>query len=325
MIPLLQVKNLRTSFFSDGQKVEAVRGISFELYPGEILGIVGESGCGKSVTAKSLLRLIPSVSGKIEEGSVLFQGLDLLAISERILKGIRGNEISMIFQDPLTSLNPTMKVGLQIMEGLCLHRPKLGKKNAYAQVIELLNLIEIPDPKVRFHQYPHELSGGMRQRIMIAIAMICSPKILIADEPTTALDVTIQAQIMDVLKRLQKELEMSMILITHDLSLVASVCDRVLVMYAGKIVEEAPIDILFNAPKHPYTIKLLNSLPKWDENTLTPIRGQPPSLRNPSAGCLFCERCDHVMKLCKVKSPPPFKIREGHFSNCWLFDVKEEV
>lgn len=288
MEKLLEVKDLTVSFDTYGGKVQAVRGVNFDLYKGETLAIVGESGSGKSVTTKALMGLIPSPPGNIEKGEILFDGKNLAKLSEKEMTKIRGKDISMIFQDPMTSLNPTMKIGNQIMEGLIKHQ-RMNRTDAKKRAIELLELVGIPNAQERIKQYPHQFSGGMRQRVVIAISLACNPKILIADEPTTALDVTIQAQILDLMKDLQKKTEASIIFITHDLGVVANVADRVAVMYAGKIVEIGTVDDIFYNPKHPYTWGLLGSMPTLDntEEELVAIPGSPPDLINPPKGDAF--------------------------------------
>lgn len=319
---LLSVKDLRTSLSSHGKKIRAVRGISFDLHPGETLGIVGESGCGKSIMAKSITGLLPRLTATIESGQILYKNEDLLTKSERQMRSVRGKEISMIFQDPMTSLNPTMKIGSQIAEGYRLHHPKATQEEVYTRVIELLNQVGIPQPEARYNQYPHELSGGMRQRVMIAIAMIAKPHILIADEPTTALDATIQAQILELLKAIQKKENMSIIFITHDFSIVSNFCDRVLVMYAGEIIEHATVDQLFKSPKHPYTRRLLHSIPRLDTpigKSLYSIQGSPPDLAFVSPGCSFAKRCPHAEGRCQTQKPDCFPVEENHCASCWLY------
>ncbi|QVL54868.1 MAG: ABC transporter ATP-binding protein [Simkaniaceae bacterium] len=325
MKKLLEVKNLHTSFSTLSKKVRAVQGVSFDLKEGETLGIVGESGCGKSVMAKSITRLLPSISSRIDQGEIYYKGENLVLKRERELRKVRGKEIGMIFQDPMTSLNPTMRIGDQIIEGYALHHPSASKAEMKIRAIKLLNRVGVSDSETRLTQFPHELSGGMRQRVMIAIAMISSPKILIADEPTTALDVTIQAQILGLLKEIQKREQMSILLITHDFSIVAGFCDRVLVMYAGKIVESASVDELFRAPKHPYTRRLLNSIPRLDlspTRQLYSIHGSPPDLSSKIKGCAFAERCPHAMKLCRDGCPSSIEVSKDHHTACWLFDPR---
>jgi oligopeptide transport system ATP-binding protein len=317
---ILSVQDLCVSFSMNSQIIHALRGISFDLERGATLGIVGESGCGKSTLAKALLKLTPPTS--TITGNAYYHNIDLIASSENEMRKIRGKEIGMIFQDPMTSLNPTMKVGKQIVEGYLLHQGKLPRKQKKAYAIELLNLVGIANPEKIIHAYPHTLSGGMRQRVMIALSLACKPKILIADEPTTAVDVTIQAQILALLKEIQKKLNTSMILITHDLSVIANFCHRVIVIYAGKIVETAPVVELFASPKHPYTRRLLQSLPRLDQeqNTpLTPIAGSPPSLISPPQGCAFCARCDQAMNICAKEDPTLVSLAPGCFSACHLY------
>ena len=314
MLKVLDVQDLTVSFSIQGRKLQAVRGISFELFQGEAIGIVGESGCGKSVTVQSLTRLIPSPPSQIESGRVLLGDIDLLQLFDQRLRAVRGREIGMIFQDPMTALNPTMKIGLQIQEALLYHR-LASPKEAEANAIELLHLVGIPEPEIRYSQYPHQLSGGMRQRAVIAIALAAKPRILIADEPTTALDPTIQTQILDLLKQLRNRLNMSLILITHDIGVVASMCDRVIVMYAGKIVEVGSAADVLNSPQHPYTRLLLQSLPRLDAahgQTLSAIDGSPPSLFSPPPGCPFTDRCPHAMKICLEEFPPLFSRARCH-------------
>ncbi len=314
---VLEVKDLRTSFYTHVGEVKAIRGVSFDLKEKGTLGIVGESGSGKSVTSLSVMRLLQH-PGKIIGGDILFDGRSILEIPEKDMRDIRGNEISMIFQDPMTSLNPLMKIGAQIMESMILHQ-KLSKSEAKEKAVELLRLVGIPSPEERFDQYPHEFSGGMRQRAMIAIALACEPAVLIADEPTTALDVTIQAQILDLMKDLNKKLDMSIILITHDLGVVADVCDEVIVMYGGLIMEKGNVFDIFYEPAHPYTVGLLNSIAEGDsDERLEPIEGTPPDLLAPPKGCPFFDRCDHAMEICREHQPPYFELGENHTSACWL-------
>ncbi len=317
---LLTIEDLKVSFFTHAGEVQAVRGVSFHLNKGEALGIVGESGCGKSVTAQSIMKLIPSPPGRIVSGSINFAGEEITTKSEQAMQKIRGNDISMIFQDPMTSLNPTMTVGKQIMEGLKLHQ-KISSDKARERALELLKLVGIPNPEKRINQHPHEFSGGMRQRAMIAMALACEPKLLIADEPTTALDVTIQAQILDLMKDLQQKLDTAIILITHDLGVVADMCDRVLVMYAGQVVEEGTVRNIFYNSRHPYTWGLLKSVPRLDSQTksrLVPIYGQPPDLISPPKGCAFSPRCEKPMRVCRQYAPERFKVEEDHYTSCWL-------
>lgn len=323
-LPFVQVKDLHISFQSSEGKIQAVQGVTFDIHCGETVAIVGESGCGKSVTAQALMRLIPSPPGSIEKGEIFFEGEDLLKKSEKQMRRIRGHQISMIFQDPMTSLNPTMKIGAQIQEALYTHFPFL-KKTAALKTIELLHEVGISNPEKRSQQYPHELSGGMRQRVMIAIALACNPQLLIADEPTTALDVTIQAQILSLMKEIQSKKAMSILLITHDLGIVAGMCDKVIVMYAGKIVEMADVDTLFRSPMHPYTQGLLRSIPRLDHNPLQPlypIDGCPPSPLYAPRGCSFAPRCSHAMPICRSTSPLLEAITSSHHAACLL---KKEV
>lgn len=320
MTPLLEVKELRISFDLYGRKIQAVRGVSFDLAPGETIAIVGESGCGKSVTAEGIMGLITDPPGRIEGGQVLFQGSDLTLLSEREMEKIRGREISMIFQDPMTSLNPTMSIGKQITEGLFLFQ-KLSKREAEEKVMEMLKLVGINLPEKRIKQYPHEFSGGMRQRIMIAMALICQPKILIADEPTTALDVTIQAQIMELIKEVKQKTGTSIILITHDLAVVAGTASRVLVMYGGKIVESGSVREIFHHACHPYTQGLLKAIPHLDirqNQRLRSIPGQPPDLFNPIMGCSFAPRCTFAMDICRELEPRFKEMGLKRGRACWL-------
>ncbi|MFK7693392.1 ABC transporter ATP-binding protein [Paenibacillus sp. HJGM_3] len=320
MDKILDVQDLKVSFRVYGGEVKAVRGVSFHVNKGEAVAIVGESGCGKSVTAQSIMRLIPSPPSMIQGGSVNFMGQDLLKKTEKEMQAIRGKDIGMIFQDPMTSLNPTMTVGKQISEGLIKHQ-NMSKAEATKRAIEMLGLVGIPNPQERVKQYPHEFSGGMRQRVMIAIALACNPSLLIADEPTTALDVTIQAQILRLMKDLQKNLGTSIILITHDLGVVADMCDRVIVMYAGKVVESGTKMEIFKNPKHPYTRGLLRSVPRLDQKKdepLIPILGTPPDLIKPPAGCAFCARCDEAMEICLNNDPNETRFSESHTARCWM-------
>lgn len=320
MSKLLEIKDLEVSFDTYAGEVKAVRGVSFDLNKGEAIAIVGESGCGKSVTAQSIMRLIPSPPGRVKSGSIIFNNIDVLALNERQMQAIRGSEMGMIFQDPMTSLNPTMTVGRQIQEVLMKHGG-VTKKQAEIRSMEMLQLVGIPNPVMRLKQYPHEYSGGMRQRAMIAMALACGPKLLFADEPTTALDVTIQAQIIDLMKELQKKLDTAIILITHDLGVVADLAERVIVMYAGKIVEYGSVNDIYYNPIHPYTIGLLKSVPRLDSHNkeeLMPIDGTPPDLFSPPEGCAFAARCDYAMKVCHYCEPDYFNINSGHKAACWL-------
>ncbi|MCQ6561974.1 ABC transporter ATP-binding protein [Paenibacillus mendelii] len=317
---VLSVKELQVAFRTRSGEVQGVRNVTFDLKKGEALAIVGESGSGKSVTAQSIMRLIPSPPGMVKGGTIQFNGQNILKKSEKEMEAIRGKEMGMIFQDPMTSLNPTMTIGRQITEVLIKHQ-NMDKKQARLRAIEMLRLVGLPSPDQRFSQYPHEFSGGMRQRAMIAIALACDPTLLIADEPTTALDVTIQAQILELMKDLQERLGTSIILITHDLGIVADMCDRVIVMYAGKVVEEGTKDEIFKNPKHPYTRGLLRSLPRLDQpkdEPLIPIDGTPPNMANPPIGCAFCDRCDFAMKICTEVDSKMITHSETHASRCWL-------
>ncbi len=317
---ILQVKDLHVHFSSRSGNVNAISGINLVLEEGEILGVVGESGCGKSTMAKALLKLLPQNHTHLE-GEVLFDEKNLLTCAEQELRLIRGKEIGFIFQDPMTSLNPTMKIGDQIIEGHLKHNPHIRKKEALSYAVELLNTVGVNHPSKRIFEYPHTLSGGMRQKITIALALASSPKLLIADEPTTALDPTVQAQILSFMSSLQKTKNTSILLITHDLSVVAGFCDRVVVMYAGKIVEVAPVEELFYNPKHPYTQKLLKSIPRIDlpkNQTLFPIEGSPPLLSNSIEGCAFHPRCSEAMPICREKFPSLYPLEKGCHSRCWL-------
>jgi oligopeptide/dipeptide ABC transporter ATP-binding protein len=320
---LLEIHNLRTKFHTDEGIVRAVDDISFSIRPGEILGMVGESGCGKSVTALSIMRLLSS-SAKIVSGEIIFRGKDLLHSSETEMQSIRGNQISMIFQEPMTSLNPVMTVGKQVAESLILHK-KMSRKEARAEVVNLFQAVRIPDPSQRINDYPHQLSGGMRQRVMIAMAIACRPALIIADEPTTALDVTIQAQILELLDQLRLEYGLAILLITHALGVVAEVADRVVVMYAGKIIEEAPVLEIFEEPCHPYTVGLLDSIPTIEpggvkRNRLKAIEGSVPDLSKLPRGCSFYDRCSQRMDHCVEQYPETFWINPGHRVNCYKFE-----
>lgn len=317
---ILEVNDLHVSFHTYAGEVKAVRGVNFYVKRGEAVAIVGESGCGKSVTAQSLMKLIPMPPGEIKQGEILFNGENLVNKSNKEMEAIRGKEIGMIFQDPMTSLNPTLTIGNQIVEGLVKHQ-KMTRAQARNRAIELLTMVGIPQPEKRVDQYPHEFSGGMRQRAMIAIALACNPQLLIADEPTTALDVTIQAQILDLMKELQKKTGTSIILITHDLGVVAEMCDRVIVMYAGKVIETGTVDDIFYNPQHPYTKGLLRSVPRLDLNRdepLTPIFGTPPDLLRPPAGCGFTARCESAMRVCQEYDPELSEISSTQRAACWL-------
>lgn len=316
---ILEVKDLNISFHTFAGEVKAIRGVSFDLYKGETLAIVGESGSGKSVTTKSIMRLLPAHNSEIKSGQILFNGKDLTKLTDKQMQKIRGHDISMIFQDPMTSLNPTMKIGTQIMEPLIKHQ-KMSKQAAKERAIELLKLVGIPKPEIRVNQYPHQFSGGMRQRVVIAIALACNPKVLIADEPTTALDVTIQAQILELMKDLQKKIDTSIIFITHDLGVVANVADRVAVMYGGKIVEIGTADEIFYNPKHPYTWGLISSMPDMETNDeeLYSIPGTPPDLLDPPKGDAFAPRNPYAMKIDLEQEPPFFKVSDTHYAATWL-------
>ncbi len=317
---MLEVKGMRTSFFTHVGEVKAIRGVDFYLDKGEAVGIVGESGSGKSVTSLSVMRLL-QFPGKLTGGEVFFDGEDLAKKSDKEMQTIRGNEISMIFQDPMTSLNPVFTIGNQIMEAIIKHQ-KMSKDQARQKAIDMLKLVGIPSPEKRIDQYPHEFSGGMRQRAMIAMALSCEPKLLIADEPTTALDVTIQAQILELMKDLKDRLNTSIILITHDLGVVADVGTRIIVMYGGLIMEEGTTEEIFYKPQHPYTLGLMRSIPKMSDKEnkerLIPIDGTPPDLLKPPAGCPFAPRCDHAMKICMTQMPEYTKSSDTHRAACWL-------
>lgn len=316
---ILNIENLNVSFYTHNGEVQAVRGIDLSVSKGEVLCIVGESGSGKSVTAHTIMQLIPTPPGKVKEGRINYLGEDLLKYNDREMQKIRGSEISMIFQDPMTAINPTSRIGKQIMEGLIKHQ-SLSKDAAKLKAIGMLKLVGMPDPESRMEQYPHEFSGGMRQRVMIAIALACNPNLLIADEPTTALDVTIQAQILDLLEELKNSLGMAIILITHDLGVVARIADRVAVMYGGKIVETGSVDEIFSEPRHPYTWGLMGSIPSEtckSKEALNPILGHPPDLLNPPVGCPFAPRCNYAMQICLEHYPESTKKSKTHKLNCW--------
>ncbi|MDT3424971.1 oligopeptide/dipeptide ABC transporter ATP-binding protein [Paenibacillus forsythiae] len=322
--PILAVDNLEVSFHTQSGIVDAVRGVSFSLQKGETLAIVGESGSGKSVTAKSILGLLPKQIASKRAGKIIYEGKNILEFSLRKMQALRGAEISMVFQDPMTSLNPTMTIGKQLMEGLYRHR-KVSKAKAAQKAVEMLQMVGIPNAEERVNTYPHQFSGGMRQRVVIAMALACDPKILIADEPTTALDVTIQAQIMDLMRNLQKKTGTAIILITHDLGVVAKMAQKVAVMYAGEIVETGPVEDIFYRPMHPYTRGLLQSMPRLDaprDEPLIPIPGFPPDLSHPQRGCPFAPRCAHVMKVCNAFFPLPKETHNGHMAKCWLLDER---
>ncbi|MED4203327.1 ABC transporter ATP-binding protein [Neobacillus mesonae] len=317
---LLELSNLKTYFFVDNRQIPAVNGVDLYINEGETLGIVGESGCGKSVTSLSVMRLLGHTPGRVVDGSIHFKGKNLLSIPEDEMREIRGNEIAMIFQEPMTSLNPVYKIGEQIGEAVKLHL-KYDKKKTRGHVINMLKLVGIPRAEEIIDEFPHQLSGGMRQRVMIAMAMSCNPTLLIADEPTTALDVTIQAQILELMKKLKKEKGTAIMLITHDLGVVAEMCDRIVVMYAGKVVEEADVIEIFENPKHPYTKGLLNSIPKLGQKTnrLDPIPGNVPTPANMPKGCKFAPRCSQAMDFCKENDPDLLQISKGHQCRCFLY------
>lgn len=319
---LLSVQDLHTSFFTERGEVKAVNGVSFNLDPGEILGIVGESGSGKSVTAYSIMRILAD-TGKVVGGKILFKGQDLSTWSEQQMQSFRGKNCSIIFQDPMTSLNPVFTIGNQMKEAVVLHTSKKGKE-AEDRVVELLELVGINEPRKRIKQYPYELSGGMRQRVMIAMALACEPDILIADEPTTALDVTIQAQILELIQELQKKLGMAVILVTHDLGVIADMCDNIVVMYGGRICERGTAREIFYNPKHEYTKGLLRSIPNVNnmKKKLIPISGSPINMLNMPEGCAFCARCDEAMKICLKEIPDELKINDDHYASCWM-NVKD--
>lgn len=325
MTKLLQVNNLQVSYHTYAGEVKSVRGVSFDLERGECIAIVGESGCGKTVTSKSIMGLIQTPPGEIKNGSeIIFEGKNILNFTKKGWENYRGKDVSMIFQDPMTSLNPTMRIGKQISENLIKHN-KMSKESAIQETIKMLELVEIPNAKNRLNQYPHEFSGGMRQRAMIAIALACNPKILIADEPTTALDVTIQAQIIDLMKDLQKKLGTAIVLITHDLGVVADIAKKIVVMYAGKIIERGLAKEIFYEPQHPYTFALLKSIPRLDSDKKEPlvsIPGTPPDLISPPVGCPFVSRCKYCMTICKEQMPEITKLSETHEALCWLHHPK---
>jgi len=316
---ILEVKDLKTFFYTRRGVVRAVDSVSFDLRQGETLGLVGESGCGKSVTCFSIIRLVAKPAGRIVGGEILFRGENLLEKSEKEMAQIRGAEISMILQDPMTSLNPLFTIGDQVSEPIKIHQ-RLDKKSVWLKAVEMLKLVRIPSPEVRMNEYPHQMSGGMRQRIVGAMVLSCQPKILIADEPTTSLDVTIQAQFLRLLKEIQQKSGLSMIIVTHDFGIVARACDRVAVMYAGRIVESAGTLDLFDHPNHPYTAALMDSLPKMGDRQkkLFAIEGQPPDLRTLGVGCPFAPRCRHVMEICRQQYPPEVPVGPDHRVSCWL-------
>ena len=316
-MPMLQVKNLHTSFFTDAGEVRAVNGISYNLDAGKVLGIVGESGSGKSVSAYSILRILTD-TGRVTEGEVLFKGENILEYTEQQMQKFRGSRISIIFQDPMTCLNPTFTIGNQLMEAILVHTDR-NKKEAEERAIEMLRLVGISEPEKRMKQYPFEHSGGMRQRVMIAMALACEPDILIADEPTTALDVTIQAQILDLIQDLQKKMGMAVIMITHDLGVIADMCDEIIVMYGGKVCERGTTDEIFYNPRHEYTKGLIRSIPRISEKheRLIPISGSPVDLLNLPKGCAFASRCDRAMKICLEQPPEEVRVNDSHIAACW--------
>lgn len=320
--PMLQVKNLCTSFNVDAGEVRAVNGISFNLDKGKVLGIVGESGSGKSVTAYSIMRILVE-PGKIVGGEILFNGEDIVKYSQKQMREFRGKRVSIIFQDPMTSLNPTFTIGNQLREAILLHTDR-NRAEANARALEMLQLVGVNEPEKRLKQYPHELSGGMRQRVMIAMALACEPDILIADEPTTALDVTIQAQILELMKDLQKKMGMAIIMITHDLGVIADMCDEIIVMYAGRVCERGTVDEIFYNPRHEYTKGLLRSIPTLNggHDKLIPIAGSPVDLTNLPKGCAFASRCDRCMKICLTEQPEEVRVNDSHIASCWM-NVKQ--
>ena len=327
-INLLEVKNLNVSFNTYAGEVQALRDISFSVKRGETLAIVGESGSGKSVTVQTIMKLIPMPPGVIKNGEILFDGEDIVKANDKRMRELRGGKIGMIFQDPMTSLNPTMTVGKQIAEGIMMHQ-KVSHKEAMAKALEMLKAVNIPNPEERLNSYPHQFSGGMRQRVVIAIALACNPDLLIADEPTTALDVTVQAQILDLMNELKSKMNTAIILITHDLGVVADLAERVIVMYGGEIMEEASVHDIFKDPKHPYTWGLIKSIPRLDidreKEKLSSIDGTPPDLFNPPVGCPFAPRCEYAMEICKKEKPGMINGGNNHRVSCWLLDERAET
>jgi peptide/nickel transport system ATP-binding protein/oligopeptide transport system ATP-binding protein len=320
--PLLSIENLKTQFFTDDGVIRAVDGVDLYIHPGETLAVVGESGCGKSVTALSVMRLIQSPPGRIVDGSIRFGGMELTGLDDEAMRRIRGSRISMIFQEPMTSLNPVFRAGFQVAEAISLHH-QVSSSEAMAAAVEMMSKVGIPDPARRAQEYPHQLSGGMRQRVMIAMALACNPELMIADEPTTALDVTIQAQILDLMNALKDDFGAAIMLITHDLGVVAEMAQRVVVMYTGQVVEQAQVKDLFADPKHPYTIGLMRSIPDLaqpvpGDRMLPTIEGTVPSLLDLPEGCNFSRRCPQVMERCRQKTPPLFELNGGHLVRCWL-------
>ncbi|ANU26023.1 ABC transporter ATP-binding protein [Planococcus versutus] len=322
---ILDVKGLQTSFFTDDGEIPAVDNVDFYIREGEVLGIVGESGCGKSVTSLSIMGLVPSPPGEITNGEILFQDKDLTKLSEKEMRGIRGNDIAMIFQEPMTSLNPLFTIGNQLREAIKIHKKDWSKKQVQERAIEMMNLVGLPRPEGLMKDYPHQLSGGMRQRVMIAMALLCDPKVLIADEPTTALDVTIQSQILKLIKNLNERLNTAVLLITHDLGVVAESCERVVVMYAGKVVEEGPVHTIFKDPQHPYTKGLLESVPdmRFKKERLYSIPGNVPKPGTIKTGCKFAARCEYAFDRCFVETPELYQTADDHQTRCFLFDPKE--
>lgn len=322
---LLDVKGLETTFFTDDGAVKAVDNIHFHVHEGEVLGIVGESGCGKSVTSLSIMRLIPSPPGKITAGEVLLDGKDLVGLSDKEMRSIRGKDVAMIFQEPMTSLNPLFTIGNQLIEAIRIHNKSWSKKQATARAVEMMKLVGLPRAEELIHEYPHQLSGGMRQRVMIAMALVCDPKVLIADEPTTALDVTIQAQILKLMRELNARLNTAILLITHDLGVVAETCERVIVMYAGQVVEEAPVREIFKNPQHPYTKGLIQSVPdmRFKKDNLYSIPGNVPKPGSIKEGCRFAPRCEFATERCMKETPPLYRTSDVHQARCFL--VEEEV
>ncbi|NSL51818.1 ABC transporter ATP-binding protein [Calidifontibacillus erzurumensis] len=320
--PILQIQGLQTSFFTDDEEIPAVDHIDFHINEGEILGIVGESGCGKSVTSLSIMGLIPKPPGKIVGGKILYNGEDLCQASEKRMREIRGNDIAMIFQEPMTSLNPVFTIGNQLIEAIKIHNKNWSKKQAYNRAVEILKLVGLPRAEELMNEYPHQLSGGMRQRVMIAMAMVCNPKVLIADEPTTALDVTIQAQILGLMKKLNRDFNTAIMLITHDLGVVAEVCQRVIVMYSGKIVEEGDVRTIFKNPKHPYTAGLIKSIPdmRYKQERLYSIPGNVPKPGSIKQGCRFAARCEKAFEKCRIETPELYEVETGHKVRCFLHE-----
>jgi len=327
MEPILEVKDLHTSFLTSNGEVQAVRGVSFKVEKGQTIGIVGESGSGKSVTSLSILQLLGS-TGRIKSGSIRLNGTELVGKGSKDMRDIRGNKVSMIFQDPMTSLNPLIPVGEQVGEMIWAHDKKMSKQERNQKVLELFKMVRIPEPEKRLKSFPHEFSGGMRQRVMIAMALACRPELLIADEPTTALDVSIQDQILKLMRQLQQEIGMSIMFITHDLGVVAELCSHVLVMYGGLIMEEASIYDIFENPKHPYTMGLIASIPGLNQNknqSLKPIPGSPPDMIHPPKGCPFAPRCPYACRICMEERPPYVQLDENHRSMCWMLDPEAPV